>query len=586
MNIYLKVFSILEIKTKFKILILCLLSIFAVILETLSIGLIVPFVNSLVNYDQFIKFEFVKKVSLIFDLNSQENLVIFSTIFLLLVYLIKNIYLFIFIILQNRFSFALNLEMSTSLFFLYLKKDYTYHLKNSSSELIRNITGETSRTVQLINAILNLFVEVLIFIFIISLIIFFNSILATTVIVIIGLASLICFFLTKKAINHLGNNRTKYSSEVLKSLIQGLSSIKETLLSWNQDKISEEFNRNQKILLSTSKKISIFQSIPRPFLEVLALSGLVLFVNYMILSKEPLTNILPTAALFFAAALRLMPGVNKILFSIQEIKYTSPAFFNLLNDLKTIEKNKSNKLAVNLQNQNKNWSVISHNSLIEIKNLNFNYENSEKIILKDINFKFCAGEMIGIIGESGSGKTTLVNLLLGLLKPTKGGIFIDNTNIEIILERWQMSLGYVPQSVFLLDDTIKKNIIFFTKNLPTNDIEFEKRLNNSIKESQLIEFVNSLDKKLDTIVGENGARISGGQKQRLGIARTLFGGANLLVFDEATSSLDEKTENRFIEVIKKLKRKKTIVIISHKKNTVQHCDKIIEIKDGKIYESK
>ena len=147
-----------------------------------------------------------------------------------------------------------------------------------------------------------------------------------------------------------------------------------------------------------------------------------------------------------------------------------------------------------------------------------------------------------------------------------------------------MSLGYVPQSVVLLDDTIKKNIIFVAKNFPIDEAELEKRLNKSIEEAQLSEFVNSLDKKLDTVVGENGARISGGQKQRLGIARTLFGGADLLVFDEATSSLDEKTENRFIEVIEKLKGKKTIIIISHKKTTVQHCDKIIEIRNGKINE--
>lgn len=584
MNIYLKVFSILQKQTKLKILVLCILSIVAVILETLSIGLIVPFVNSLVNYDQFIKIEFVKKIFLIFDLKNQENLVTYATISLLIVYLIKNIYLFIFIILQNRFTFKLNLEMSTSLYLFYLKKDYTYHLKNSSSELIRNITGETSRVVQLINAILNLFVEILIFIFIIGLIIFFNSTLAITAIIMIGLASLLCYSLTKKAINQLGNNRTKYSSEVLKSLIQGLSSIKETLLSWNQKKISEEFNRSQKILLLTSKKISIFQSIPRPFLEILALSGLVLFVNFMILSKEPLANILPTAALFFAAAFRLMPGVNKILFSIQEIKYTSPAFFNLFNDLKIIKNIQSSKHQTNVDNKNKKYDLIKYNSLIEIKNLNFSYENSLEIILKDVNFKFRAGEMIGIVGESGSGKTTLVNLLLGLLKPTSGGVYIDNVNIETIIEEWQMSLGYVPQSVFLLDDTIKKNIIFVTKNFPTNNAELEKKLNKSIEEAQLKEFINSLNKKFDTIVGENGARISGGQKQRLGIARTLFGGADLLVFDEATSSLDEKTENRFIEVIEKLKGKKTIIIISHKKTTVQHCDKIIEIKDGKIYE--
>lgn len=584
MNIYLKVFSILQRQTKFKILVLCCLSILAVILETLSIGLIIPFVNSLVNYDQFIKIEFVKKIFLIFNLKNQENLVTYATISLLIVYFIKNIYLFIFIILQNRFSFKLNLEMSTSLYLFYLKKDYKYHLKNSSSELIRNITGETSRVVQLINAILNLFVEILIFIFIIGLIIFFNSTLAITAIIMIGLASLLCYSVTRKAINQLGNNRTKYSSEVLKSLIQGLSSIKETLLSWNQKKISEEFNRNQKILLSTSKKISIFQSIPRPFLEILALSGLVLFVNFMILSKEPLTNILPTAALFFAAAFRLMPGVNKILFSIQEIKYTLPAFFNLFDDLKIIKNIQPNKPQTNLDNKNKKRNLIKSNSLIEIKNLNFIYENSLKTVLKDINFQFRAGEMIGIVGESGSGKTTLVNLLLGLLKPTSGGVYIDNANIEKIIEEWQMSLGYVPQSVVLLDDTIKKNIIFVAKNFPIDEAELEKRLNKSIEEAQLSEFVNSLDKKLDTVVGENGARISGGQKQRLGIARTLFGGADLLVFDEATSSLDEKTENRFIEVIEKLKGKKTIIIISHKKTTVQHCDKIIEIRNGKINE--
>jgi ABC-type multidrug transport system fused ATPase/permease subunit len=271
----------------------------------------------------------------------------------------------------------------------------------------------------------------------------------------------------------------------------------------------------------------------------------------------------------------MIPSVNRILSSLQIIRSSMPSIDNLYLEFTKIE-NTRNELNINKGNE----TAFNFENRVEIRNVNYNYLNVDKTTLKNINIIINKGDFIGIIGPSGSGKSTFIDIILGLLNPSSGEIFIDNFNIKTNIRYWQKLIGYVPQNIYLIDDTIKANIAF---GLNDEDIS-DYLLNKCIKSAQLHEFIMSLENGINTIVGERGARLSGGQRQRIGIARALYHNPEILILDEATSSLDNDTENRIMDDINQLKGNKTIILIAHRLSTLNNCDKIIKIINGELYE--
>ena len=287
-------------------------------------------------------------------------------------------------------------------------------------------------------------------------------------------------------------------------------------------------------------------------------------MNYTVLSS----NLLPVLGLFAAAAIKLMPSTNRIIASFQAIKYNN-ATVNTLNDELRFE--------VKTENQIESSKVITFNTSLKLKNLTFGYESSRHV-LENINLEINQGKIIGLIGESGSGKSTLIDLIVGFIKPLEGEIMIDNVNIHSNLREWQNKIGYVSQNVFILDDTLKKNIVFGEKD---DEINFGL-LENAIAQSQLSDFVNSLAEGVDTNVGERGAKISGGQRQRIAIARALYSNPSFLIFDESTNALDLETESQIMNVIHELRGKKTSLIVSHRLSTIENCDIVLKLVEGKL----
>ena len=311
--------------------------------------------------------------------------------------------------------------------------------------------------------------------------------------------------------------------------------------------------------------------VPRVYLELLAVMGLAGLISLMMAQNKPLDLLLPTLGIFIAAAFRLIPSVSRIMYYFQHLRYTRPVVEVLFNEFRLVRNAMKPDVAT---------AKLNFNSIIELKNLIFHYFNAKINALDGVSINIKKGESVGFIGPSGSGKSTLVDVILGLLTPEKGDITVDGQNIQKNLRGWQNQIGYVPQSIYLTDDTLRRNVAF---GLPNNQID-DLAVARAIKASQLDEFVQSIPNKLETYVGERGIRLSGGQRQRIGIARALYHDPAVLVLDEATSSLDSTTERGVMQAISALRGSKTLIIVAHRLSTVEHCDQLYRLDQGKIVE--
>ena len=582
MNIFFKSLHVLTNSQKKYLIVIFILVLINILVETLSLGLILPIVALLIDYERLISYEVISSLIIFFDLSTQNKIILYGLVLLVLVYLLKNLFLALFSYIQADFVFKINLSVSNQLFSFYLNQPYLFHLNKNSAELIRNVSSESSRLVDTIKALMNLIIEVLVLVFILALLIYVEPFAATLTFLIISISGLIFNLISRKPILNLGKQRLIYTSEVLKNLLQGLNSIKETLIMWKQQSFLNEFYFSQSMVLKATKNHSFITSLPRLFFEMIALIGLTVMIMIMLNSGQKINNILPTLSLFAVAALRILPGVHKIIHSIQVIQYTKPSLEIIFNEFKnnnvSLIEIKSKTFYKKINN-NINFSNFKK---ITLENVSFHYPSTKKNILNNINIEINRNTSIGIIGESGSGKSTFVDIFLGLLKPQKGNFFIDDNKIQENLKSWQTNIGYVPQFVFLSDDTIRGNIAF---GVSENEID-DKKINRCLKIAQLDNFVNDLPNGTYTSIGENGARLSGGQRQRIGIARSLYNNPEVLVFDESTSSLDSTTERNFIEVVRELQKEKTIIIVSHRSTSVKYCNIILKIDNGKIYEQK
>ena len=372
----------------------------------------------------------------------------------------------------------------------------------------------------------------------------------------------------------MGKGRQFHSGLRIKHLREGFTSIKYIKILNRISEVLKVFTENNTKLNSFEVKQNFTDSLPRLWLEWLVILGFILLIIIMLFLNKEFAYIVSILGLFAAAAFRLMPSLTRIMNSIQKIIYNRPAIDVIYKEFQDFDGNLSVK--------NNDKSKIQFSEKIDFNNVSFKYSGSNKLILDNIKFSIDAGSIIGIIGESGSGKTTLINLLLGLLKPTDGSIKIDNLNMLQNLSAWQNHIGYVPQDVYLIDDTIRKNIAFA---LP------ESRINNAalelaIKKSKLDKLINNLEKGYNTQIGEFGDRLSGGQKQRISIARALYSNPKVLIFDEFTNSLDNETEKKIIDEIINFKRDKTVIMIAHRLSTLKSCDSIFKIENGKIHKVK
>jgi ATP-binding cassette, subfamily B, bacterial PglK len=568
-----KIYNLLSADKKNIIILFFLISL-GTLLEIIGIGLFLPVIVLLVDDNLGMSYPVIAPILTFLGNPSHVMQVQIILGLFIAVYFIKNTYLAFLAWWQARFTVKLLVDMSQRLFTLYLQQPYNFHLQRNSAELIRNVTGEVGQFVgNGINSLLTLIAEVLVIIGIIILIIAIEPVGSLVVFSVLVTAAWAFHRSTRDKLTKWGQLRQYHDGKRIQHIYQGLSGVKDVKLLGRESEFIFQFHKHNTKSGEMIKFLEILQKMPRLWLEFLAVVGLTLLVFIMLDNGSEMSTIVPTMGLFAASAFRLMPSVNRILNAMQNLRYGTSAIDNLYEDFQLVSDN-------DLIDEKSNDKINDFKNEILLSNITYNYPNTKISALANISLKIQQGESIGFIGPSGSGKSTLVDIILGLLAPEVGKVIIDKVDIKNNLRKWQDQIGYVPQSIYLTDDTLRHNIAF---GLPENKIDDESVM-RAIKSAQLEGFVLSLPDGLETIVGERGVRLSGGQRQRIGIARALYHDPNVLVLDEATSALDSATEKDVMESIKALQGEKTILIVAHRLSTVEHCNRLYCLEQGKIAE--
>jgi ATP-binding cassette, subfamily B, bacterial PglK len=585
MNLVSKIYFILTKQNKKKSILFFFFLILATIFEVLSISLIFPAVTILINADLPDSLQFIDRGLETLSIITGLNYMIAGIAILILVFFLKNIFLLYYFWWKNGYSNDVQKHLSQRLFMTYLRQPYAFHLQRNSSELIRNLVNEVSTFQKTFQSGLELVFEIFVLFSILILIFVAEPKGAFIVFLLITIFSLIIYFITSKKVKNWGKIRLSLSSKYFQNVTQAIGSIKDIILTGRENNFLYNHYDQKSILTKIQQKFATITILPRFLFEFLAVFGILSLIIFFISEGRSYENILPSVSLFAMAGYRLLPSANRILIAAQGFRFRYMSIDILYDELRLHDLNKKKvdneffePVDPSIEKPLKIKNPFSDK--IEIIDLSYNYQNIKTNTLKNINLIIERGQSVGIFGASGSGKSTLVSLMLGLLEPTYGKIKIDGNNLNEIKSTWQKNIGYVPQSVYLTDDTISQNIAFgLSKNQINNEM-----VEKAIKASQLKKFVNSLDKGKETLVGENGVRLSGGQVQRIGIARALYHNPSVVVFDEATSSLDYETEKELMKDINMLKSNKTLIIIAHRLTTVEECDFVIKLESGKIIE--
>ena len=558
--------KILEKEHKKKLILLVILMVILVIFESFSFSLILPVINSLIpsNEKIFIFEELFNKFNFI---NTEYKFIFFSTIFLF-IYFIKIFFNIYFSWFQNNFFCIIQGYLSDKLYKKYIFQNIIFHKNSDISILLRNLNSELSIFLREgMSSIISIVSDVLIILGITSIILIYQPKITFFLLLFILFFSFIFISINKYFLQKWSQQRQEYEGLRLKFLNQGLFSIKEIKIYNKENWITKKFFSTSSKTFKALRNYDFFQILPRMFLEIILIIGIAACIFFFFKSNKISEGISYLSLIVFAS-FRILPILSKLLRSIQSLAYSKSTFdllkkeFNLKSESKveTLEKN------------------FTLNEKIELKNISFKYENSKRYQIENLNLEINKNDCIGLMGDSGQGKSTLLDIFMGLIVPTNGEIIIDKKNINQSYRAWQNLIGYVPQNIYLSDDTIKNNIAF---GVDEKDID-ENKINMTIKETKLNKLIENLPNGLNEHVGNQGGKLSGGEKQRVAIARALYFNPEILILDEATSSLDIETEENVMKSIKNLFENKTSLIVAHRESALVNCNKIYKITNGKI----
>ena len=563
---------------KFKLVGLVVLMIIGSVLELLAVAVFNPFIEvmmqtSSIADDSFLQFFFQHT-----NIDSVEGYLIALSFIIAVIYVVKNVYL---TFEQNAilsFSYRTRMNLATRLLTTYMNEPYTFHLSKNIAEMQRCLQTDTSQFMSLINSCLQLAVE---FVTCLALGVYlFHTSHSITVLIglLLGLCVFIFFIISKKVSSKLGRQNEFYNAKLFQWINQSLGGIKEVKILQREKYFIDSYRTNYKKVIWGARVNELLAAVPKYIVETVAIVGLVLAIIVKLLfGHGALETFVPQMAVFAVAAFRLLPSVGKINAYVNNVMYTKASLDMIYQDLCEIEKNKP--IEVEWEGKTENWKFMKG---VFAEHITYHYPDSDTEVLHDITLEIPKGKTVALIGPSGAGKTTLADIILGLLPPVSGVVRMDDKNIYENLRSWRQKLGYIPQSIYLSDDTIRNNVAFGIYEDQIDDDAFWKAL----EKAQLKDFVQGLEKGLDTYVGDRGVRLSGGQRQRIGIARALYHDPEILVLDEATSALDSSTEQAVMESIESLQGLKTMVIIAHRLTTIKNADLIYEVVEGKVIQRK
>jgi ATP-binding cassette, subfamily B, bacterial PglK len=571
MNIFNKLNFILNFKQKKNFFILVFFILIGMGLEMIGVGIIVPVLDSILDSENS-QNAIVKQLISIVGPKSNLELVFYFLFIMILISIVKMIYLISLSYFKFKYTANVEKDIAKRLYKGYLFSPYSYHLKINTSHMLRNLQLEVAQFNSSFQAVIGLITEITVIIGMIVILFLYEPYGALTISVILIFASILFQRIIKTRLVKWGKERQSLDGDINKVLLQSLNGIKDVKLYEKELFFYNIFDKKIISKINFQTKYVTIKHVPRQYLEFLGMSGLVLLIYILYLQNVLPANILSTLAVFAAASFKMIPSFNIAMSSIQVLRYSEASVNILYNDISEVLKREENKVKSNNE-------PLSFNDSIKFQNAFFRFENSHSNLFSNFSLQINKGSVIGFIGKSGSGKSTLADLLMGLLDLDYGQIMVDDKDIQSNIKSWQSKVGYVPQSIYLTDDTIASNIAF-----GSNKNEFDKRLlDKAIRDAQLDEFINSLEFGVESNVGEAGTKLSGGQRQRIGIARALYRNPKILIFDEATSALDNETEKAIMDSIYKIKNK-TILIIAHRLSTIERCDYIYKFDKGIIVE--
>ena len=577
MNIITEFLKFLSPKEKILYFLLIFGAIINVVLEVFSIGLVIPLIGFILNPDKMLDkfFQYFPKIEnyQISDIINNSNFLnIFITIFVL-IFIIKNIYILFYFFYQTKFIMHLEGALSKRILRKIVEQNYDFFIKNHTAALISKIDNDVTIFCRLLAGNLILFIsELLIIVGFLTIIILFNLTKVFFIFLFFFVFGIFLIRIISKLSKKWGKDRKIADVEKLNSLTTIISNIRNIILDNKYKSLVNKFSDTTNKLASVHKKIAFTNIIPKLTFETIGIISISLVIYYLISNDYSKEHIITTTGFFIAVAYRIIPCMQKIIISYQNISYSKVSAKELFETLSLSKK-------VHYSDE-----IINFKKNVILSDVSFSHNERSKLIFDNANLTIEKGKIAGVYGESGAGKSTLVDIISCLRSINKGKVFIDNIemNNPEIIRKWQNEISYVSQNTVLFKDTLRNNIIFSSNKDQIN----HELLDKTIIEAQLDSFIDTLPNKLDTDVGELGVKLSGGQRQRIGIARALYKQPNFLIFDEATNALDSRSENLIMETIFNLKLETTILIISHKKSLIERCDKIYEIKDGKIFEKK
>lgn len=576
MNVVKKLGGILERRQKIQILILGVLIFVGGVMETVGVSAMLPVVYAILNPETLMQNEYVQKVMEIFHIDGATQLIIIALVGMMVIYVVKNLFLLFSTYAQNRFIANQRNRMISRVLREFLNRPYEFYLDADIPTVFRLTDSDIPHVFQLLLQLLQLSSELVVAVLLSVIMVVTNWQMALFMVVVLGAASVLMLGIMKNKLNSLGKRNQDIQSRIAKWRIQAIYGIKDVKVLHREEFFAGNYEKSGKVGAVLTCWYSVLNAIPRLLIETIFIIALLGFLLIYILSGKDVLILVPQLTVFGTAALRLMPSANRINTYITSIAYEEPCLDYLYDNLNLdrIVKSEQEKEQKRVTNK----EPLTLKDKIVLKDITYAYPNTEKNIFEHAYMEIPYGKSVGIMGTSGAGKSTIVDILLGLLKVKSGEITCDGRNIFENYPSWLARIGYIPQSIYLIDESIRDNIAFGIDADKIDDGEIMRAL----EEAQLREFVESLPEGLDTTIGDRGVRLSGGQRQRIGIARALYHNPDILVFDEATSALDNETEAAVMEAINSFHGKKTMVIIAHRLNTIEKCDMIYKVENGKI----
>lgn len=547
--------------------------------ELLGVTAILPFIQAAVSPDKMLQNKYIEKIAPVFSITNANTLLIFMGVLLVILYIIKNVFMLYVNYVQYDFSTRVQKELTVKMLQSYMRRPYTFFLNTNTSEILRGCMTDIGCIYNVIDYLSAILSQILTVGMISIYLIYTDPMIAISVLVLMFIVLMCMFSFFKPFIKKAGQKNQEMLTAKNKILVQVVNGIKEIFVMQRKqmflDAYEEVSDQNRKV----QRTYFVLSASPDKIVEGICVSGIIGIVCIRLVSDSAsMTEFIPKLAAFAMAAFKILPSIGKIVNRMTGIIYNRPgvvsAYQNMLQannyeeqmkryiSVKRVESDQLNRLKFEKQ--------------ISINHIFWQYENQKTPVLTDVVLKIHKGEAVAFIGASGAGKTTLSDIILGLLQPQKGTIEMDGIDVYTMPMQWAHIVGYVPQSIFLMDDTVRNNIAF---GMPADKIE-DQYIWEALEKAQLKSFIEKLPYGLDTIVGERGVKFSGGQRQRVAIARALYNKPEILVLDEATAALDNETETAVMESIDALQGQITMIIVAHRLTTTRNCDKIYEIRDG------